>query len=469
VSIFVAVVALTVGLVAEMTGARVVSGSLETELTGVSIDTRTMEPGMLFVAIRGDRLDGHDYVGEAAARGARALLVDRTLPATGATAVIQVSDTIEALQSLGQAVRRRSGAKVIAVTGSAGKTTTKELIADLLAARFEVFRNRGNLNNHIGLPLSLTGLASGPDIAVVELGMNHAGEIRRLIEIAEPEVRVWTNVGDAHIGHFGSRAEIAKAKAEILENATGETLAVVNADDALVRESAQHFQGRLVTFGVEHPASVRALDVEDDGFDGVGARVQTPTASFEVRLGLPGRAHLLNALAAIAVAREFGIEPETMGARLAAARPLRRRGSSVRLANGARLVDDSYNASPAATDIMLRALAATPATGRRIAVLGEMRELGADSDQLHEQCGRTAAELGIDVVIGVGATGAQALVQGARASGMGEASTAWFPDAPGAAGPLRDLLRSGDVALIKGSRATRMEALVDAIQQAETR
>jgi UDP-N-acetylmuramoyl-tripeptide--D-alanyl-D-alanine ligase len=238
----------------------------------VSIDSRTIGAGMLFVAIRGERVDGHAFIGDAIGRGA-AGVVASALPDRGdGAAVIAVDDTVVALQALGRHVRRQSGTKVVAITGSTGKTSTKELTAELLSARYRVIRNRGNLNNHIGLPLSLTELSAGPDVAVVEFGMNHAGEIRLLVGLAEPDVRVWTNVGDAHIGYLGSRAAVASAKAEILEGASADTVAVLNADDPLVVEHAGRFPGRIVTFGTSPAAMVRAMRVTDRGFDGYRRR-----------------------------------------------------------------------------------------------------------------------------------------------------------------------------------------------------
>lgn len=465
----VAAVALTVGLVADATGGTVAQGAATPPFTGVSIDTRTIQPGMLFVAIQGERLDGHDFVAQAVEKGAAGALVARKVADAGSAAVIQVGDTLTALQELGAAVRRLSEARLVAVTGSAGKTTTKELIADVLATGHRVFRNRGNLNNHIGLPLSLTGLADGPDIAVVEFGMNHAGEIRKLVQIARPDVRVWTNVGDAHIGHFGSRKAIAAAKAEILEDADARTVAIVNADDDLVRGAAEDFPGRLITFGVERPATVRAVDVRDRGFDGVTARVKTPDQSLDLELAMPGRAHLLNALAAVAVAREFAIAPDAIVATLAAARAMTHRGSDVRLGRNIRVIDDSYNASPAAMDVMLRALASTPAKGRRVAVLGEMRELGDSSRDLHEATGRAAANAGVDLLVAVGRTDGEAIANGAIAAGLAGDRVRHVADAASAVAPVREMLQANDLVLIKGSRATAMDVIVRALEQAEVR
>ncbi len=420
----VATVAMTAGLVARAAGGRLLAGSEATAFASISIDSRTIGRGMLFVAIRGDRVDGQAYVGEAIGRGAAGIVVSRPVDPGGGAAVILVDDTVAALQALGREVRRRSQATVVAITGSAGKTSTKELTAALLESRYRVFRNRGNLNNHIGLPLSLTGLSAGPEIAVVELGMNHAGEIRTLVGVAEPDVRVWTNVGDAHIGHFGSREAVARAKAEILESASARTVAIVNADDPLAMAHTRGFPGRLVTFGLDPSASVRASRIEDRGFDGTAADVRTPAGTFRVELALPGRAHLLNVLAAAAVALELGVPPAAIASRAAAARPVRRRGSDATLRNGARLIDDSYNASPAALEAMLQALAATQTAGRRIAVLGEMLELGDAAFALHEACGRAAVRCGVDLLVAVGGPAADGLISGAVAAGLPAGSDA---------------------------------------------
>ena len=461
-------VALTAGLVIEATGGRLVTGLAETAFTAVSIDSRTIQPGMLFVAIRGDRVDGHAYVAEAVARGAAGVVVSESANGSGDGVVILVDDTTAALQRLGREVRRRSHARVVAITGSAGKTSTKELIADVLSAKYRVFRNRGNLNNHIGLPLSLTEMGSGPDVGVVELGMNHPGEIRTLIGLAEPDVRVWTNVGDAHIGHFGTRETVADAKAEILEAATHDTVAVVNADDALIKRHTRGFAGRLVTFGVDRSATVRLGRMTDRGFDGLTADVHTTAGTIRLDVALPGRAHLMNALAAVAVALEFGVDPSDIAARVAAARAVARRGAIARLPNGARVIDDTYNASPAAVLAMIQALAATATAGRRVAVIGEMLELGEAAHALHVECGRAAAQAGVDLLVAVGGPAADGLVSGAVSAGLAADRTRRFADAASACAPVVELVRAGDVVLVKGSRGTRTDVIADALVAGRT-
>jgi len=461
----VAAFALTAGMVAQATEGRLTAGAAGAVFDGVSIDTRTLQPGALFIAIKGENFDGHDFVDEAVRRGAAGVLVGRDLQPAGGAATIVVGDTLRALQSLGREVRRRSGARVVAITGSAGKTTTKEITANLLQARYRVFRNTGNLNNHIGLPLSLTELRHGPDVAVVELGMNHAGEIRTLVGIAEPDVRVWTNVGDAHIGFFGSREAVADAKAEVLEQATADTLVVANADDPLVMARVATFGGRRLTFGESASADVRATNVVDRGFDGTTTEVWTKGGPLALSVALPGRAPMLNALAGVAVAVEFEIPPQAIESIVATVRPVARRGASHLLPDGVRLVDDSYNASPAAVQAMLAALAATETIGRRIAVLGEMRELGDAAWDLHVACGQAAASAGIDMLVAVGGPAADGLTAGARAGGLPADRVLRFADSSAACEPVAALVQPGDVLLVKGSRGTRTDIVADYLRR----
>jgi UDP-N-acetylmuramoyl-tripeptide--D-alanyl-D-alanine ligase len=467
---------LTAGMVAQATGGRVLAGHPDRAFEAVSTDTRAIAPGALFVALRGDRFDGHAFLEEAARRGAAGLLVEAdarpaaaavTPPAAEPPAVIVVRDTLTALQSLALDVRRRSGAKVVAITGSAGKTTTKEITAELLSSRFSVFRNRGNLNNHIGLPLSLTELSHGPDVAVVELGMNHAGEIRTLIAIAEPEVRVWINVGDAHIGHFGSREAVARAKAEILEGATPATIVVANADDPLVMAHVSGTTARVVTFAERAGATIRVSDVIDRGFDGTTSTVTTPAGALRITVKLPGRAQLMNALAAIAVASEFGVPGPVIADHVATVHAVARRGAVSVTPAGVRLIDDSYNASPAAVRAMLEALRATPAAGRRIAVLGEMLELGDSAHDLHVETGRAAAAAALDALVVVGGPAADGLAQGAIAAGLLPAQVHRFADSMSARDAVAAIVRAGDLVLVKGSRGTRTDVIADRLATGE--
>ncbi len=456
---------LTAGMVAEATGGQLVSGDPGRVFDAISTDSRTLPPapasahaaGPLFIALSGPTFDGHAFLPDVIARGVAGVLVAVPPVIVGHAAVIVVPDPLAALQRLGHEVRRRSGARVVAITGSAGKTTTKEATAACLAPRFRVFSSVGNLNNHIGLPLSLLELRHGADVGVVELGMNHAGEIRTLVGLAEPDVRVWTNVGDAHIGHFGSADAIADAKAELLEGAGPATVVVANADDPRVMHHVSRCPATVRTFGFSAGADVRAVQVEDRGFDGTRASVTTPWGPLSIALALPGRANVLNVLAAATVALQLGVPAADVVRAAAALRALRQRGAVRDLASGARLVDDSYNASPAAVSAMLATLAATATVGRRVAVIGEMRELGDGAAALHTACGRAAGAAGIDVLVAIGGPAADGLIDGAREAGMTASQLFRFADSATAAGAVAQIIRAGDLVLVKGSRGTQTE------------
>ena len=437
------------------------------EIAGFSIDTRTIAAGDLFIAIRGDRFDGNAYVAEAVRKGASSAIVSDSALAgaeeLAGTPLIVVSDTIAALQLLANRVRRSSGAAVVAVTGSAGKSTTKEITATFLSARYRVFRNRGNLNNHIGLPLSLLELRMRPDIGVLELGMNHAGEISALVAIAEPDVRVWTNVGPAHLEFFGTVDAIAESKAEILERATSDSLLVANADDDLVMRHASRFAGRVRTFGVERPADVRALAVRDLGVDGTAAIVRTPVGEAEIRTPLAGTANLSNVLAAAAVAIRFDIPLEDIVERAAGLKPVARRGEVIR-AGGVTIIDDSYNSNPKALSRALALLGAEARAGRRVAIVGEMLELGAASGDLHRRAGEEAAQSNVNVLVAVGGRNARAVADGAMEAGMAASHVHYVENSQAAADLVATIVRSGDVVLVKGSRGIRTEAVVDRLK-----
>ena len=447
-------------------GGRLASGRADRELDRFAIDSRRVRPGDVFVAIRGDRFDGHRFVAEALGKGAAgAIVADASAlpPGAGAVAVV-VDDTVAALQRVARAVRRRSGARVVAVTGSVGKTTTKELTAAVLGTRHRVLRSEGNLNNHIGLPLTLLELRRRPEVAVVELGMNHAGEIRTLVRLAEPELRVWTNVAEVHAEFFDSVEDIADAKAEILDGATAATELVVNAADERAMARARGFPGRMTTFGVAVDADVRASEVTDLGLDGTRARLATPAGGGTLRTRLVGAGHVANALAAIAVGLRFGVPPAAALPTVAAFEPRHRRGEVARLSQGVTLVDDSYNSSPAALTSTLRSVGADRAHGRRVAVLGEMLELGDRAEELHRACGAAAVEAGFTQVVAIGGPPAEALAAGARAAGLpAEAVTTW-ETAAAAAPAVSRLVQAGDLVLVKGSRGVGAERIAERLR-----
>jgi UDP-N-acetylmuramoyl-tripeptide--D-alanyl-D-alanine ligase len=460
---------LTAGLIAAATGGRILRGDPSDAVGRVSIDTRTLQAGDFFVAIRGERLDGHAFVSDAIARRAAGVMVQdpSALSSAGDAPglVIVVEDTTLALQQIARDIRRRSGARVTAVTGSAGKTTTKEIAAEFLSARYTVFRNKGNLNNHIGLPLSLLELRARPEAAVVELGMNHPGEIRTLVGIAEPDVRVWTNVGDAHVGFFGSIDAIADAKGEIAESARAGDVLIVNADDSRVMERASVFGGRVVTFGVAARADVRATGVKEKGLEGSAARVLTPRGEVDIETRLLGLGNLANVLAAAAVAIEHDVPLEAIAERASRLGPAKHRGELLRLPGGVTLIDDSYNSSPAALKRALEVIGTATGSARKVAVLGEMLELGDLAPALHRECGTAAAAAGLNLLVAVGGPAAGQLAAAALAGGMNEGSVWHVGSATEAAALALERIRPGDLVLVKGSRGVATDVVVERLKE----
>jgi UDP-N-acetylmuramoyl-tripeptide--D-alanyl-D-alanine ligase len=435
----------TLAQVQAATGAQFLNGVLaDTVASGWSIDSRSVAPGELFFAIKGERLDGHEFVDAVLARGAVAAVVNEV---TSKGPLLLVKDTLEAFQSLARWARRQWARPIVAVTGSAGKTSTKDIIAALLAVRFRTGKTVGNFNNHIGLPLSILRLPGDAEIAVLEMGMNHAGEIRELTTIAEPNHGVVTNVGYAHVENFASIEGVAAAKRELIEGLPSAGVAILNADDPLVIQFGAYHAGRTLTYGFSPEANMRATDAEiaadHAAFTCQGVRFQT---------SLSGRHSVLNILAGIAVAQVFDIKPRELVAAVANLAPGKMRGER-KVWRGATVLNDSYNSNPEAARNMLDVLRTEPAE-RRIAVLGEMRELGEMSERLHRELGDYAVRAGIDVVVGIHGA-ARSLVETALKSG---AAATFFFDEPELAGDfLKDFVKSGDAILFKGSRGTKVE------------
>jgi UDP-N-acetylmuramoyl-tripeptide--D-alanyl-D-alanine ligase len=421
-------------------------------IAGWSIDSRTIARGDCFFALRGPVFDGHDFVASVFERGAAVAIVDHETGVSGLQMV--VPDTTVALQTLGRRARQLWGGTVVGVTGSAGKTTTKDTIASLLSTTYPTGRNMGNLNNHLGLPLSILRLPDDCKVAVLEMGMNHEGEIRELCAIAQPQIGVVTNVGWAHTENFADGIEgIARAKSELIESLPREGAAVLNADDERVRGFAKLHAGPSVLFGFAEAADVRAENVI---LTPEGARFRTLGVDFESPLA--GRHGVSNVLAGIAVAHVMGIAPEKLREAVKTLSPGKMRGErSVR--KGITIINDCYNANPEAMRSMLELLRDTPAT-RRIAVLGEMLELGREAGPLHRNIGKFVAEQGIHAVIGIRGAG-RWMVDGAIAAGLSSGAALFF-DTPEEAGEfLKDYLKSGDAVLFKGSRGVHVERALE--------
>jgi UDP-N-acetylmuramoyl-tripeptide--D-alanyl-D-alanine ligase len=373
--------------------------------------------------------------------------------------LLRVEDTMKALQSLGAAARRLWGKPLLAVTGSAGKTTTKEILAHILATRFRVMKSSGNLNNHIGLPLQLLKLEAEHDIAVVEMGMNHAGEIRALGMLAHHDLAIVTVVAPVHLEFFESLRDIARAKYEIIETLHPGGVAVLNADDDYVCQFGRDFKGKVVTFGIKRAADVSAQKIKLKGAEGSTFELVAGSVREPVSFPLVGEHNIYNALAAAAAAMDRGVTPSQAAVALSSIRPPEKRGQVLEI-GGATIINDCYNSNPRALEAMIDTLASMKAQ-RRILVAGEMLELGPTAEALHRECGQHAAEKKIDVVIGVRGL-AQALAEAACGAGI----QAQFMETPEQAGEwLAHNLRAGDAVLLKASRGVKLERVLEMLQE----
>ena len=452
---------------------------LQAVAAGYSIDSRTLKPGELFFAVRGERLDGHDFVEAALAAGAVAAVVSREQASRYAERqkLLPVDDPLVVLQVLGMAVRKLWAAspsgpgepgcgprprRLIAITGSAGKTTTKEALATVLSVQFNVLKSEGNLNNHFGLPLQLLRLECEHELAVVELGMSHAGEIAALARIALPDMGVVTCVAPVHLGYFESVAEIARAKYELIQALPPSGTAVLNGDDQYVSQFGRDFPGKVVTFAMHRPADVRAENIHHHGAQGSTFEIVAGDASVPARLPLLGEHNIYNALAAVAVALQCGVPLESAAAALLFLSPPDKRGQVLQLGE-ATVINDCYNSNPKALESMVNALVAMrPAdgerlSGRRIVVAGEMLELGKAAAELHRGSGRYMAAQKIDLLLGVRGV-AREMVDAAREAGM---QAEYVENAEAAGEWLARNVRAGDVVLLKASRGVRLERALE--------
>jgi len=423
-------------------------------ITGWSVDSRTVAPGDLFFALRGPNHDGNAYVDEVLRKGAAAAIAnERPTGESPKGPVLVVPDTLVALQRVASWARDQWGGEVVGVTGSAGKTSTKDIIAAMLASAMPAGKTIGNLNNHVGVPLSLLRLSREARVAVLEMGMNHAGEIRALCAIARPRIGVVTNVGHAHVENFDSIEGVAAAKRELVDSLPAHGIAVLNADDPLVIRFRETHPGKTISFGFSESADFRAKNVECTA---EGVRFEVGGVPFES--SLVGRHSVLNILTGLAVASIFGIRPGQLVGVVKQLAPPPMRGQRI-LHNGILILNDCYNSNPDAARVMIDVLRETPAK-RRIAVLGEMLELGRWSEALHRDIGRYVAGRGIDVLVGIrGAAGF--LVDAAREAGQAVDAAFFFPEADQAGDYLRQLARPGDVILMKGSRGTHVEQALE--------
>lgn len=443
----------------------------------ISLDSRSIRAGDLFIAIKGERYDGHDFVAAALARGAVGAIVHdrfpvdpqvmKATPKKAAPFVLGARDPLFAYQQLATHHRSRFDIPVVAVTGSNGKTTTKEMVASVMAHRWKILKTEGNLNNRIGVPQTLFRLQARHQGAVIEMGVDNLGQTTRLCEIARPTIGVITNIGPDHLEFFGSMEHSAQAKAELLDQLPLNGTAVLNADDGYFDYLASRARCRVVSFGFSPKADVRALDVKPDGRDGTIFRLLLPgkVRHTIVHIHVQGAHNVANALAAAAVGAVLGLPGAVIAQGLARFRPAAMR-SQVLVCQGIKIINDCYNANPASMTAAVQLLADTEGAGKRIAVLGDMLELGPGGVQLHEEVGAAVARLHIDDLIACGPLGRH-LAEGARRGGMDRAHITEVPDAAAAAAAVRGLARQGDIVLVKASRGMKLEQVVQALASAK--
>ena len=453
---------LTFSQLADMVGGRVVQGG-ELESSSVVIDSREVKPDSVFFAIRGERLDGHQFLEQAlaVARGAVVSQVPPSAPAD--KGIVQVSDTTAALQRLAKSIRERSDFLLIGITGSAGKTTTKEMIATLIGTERRTHKSWGNFNNQIGAPLCLDNVPDDAEVVVSEMGMNHAGEIAQIAGLMRPNVGVYTNIAPVHIEFFADGINgIAAAKRELLENLAPNGTVIINNDNEHVVRISRDFAGRKVTYGVNNAAEYRATNIRERGLLGTRFTLEAEGAKRELDLALPGRHNLDNLLAAIATARAVGISWDGIVRGVAEVKPAYHRGIVIPL-RGAIVYDDTYNSNPYALARTLELMTQADVNGRRIAVIGDMLELGEQELRFHRDAGRQIPRA-IDVVVGVGKR-TNALLEGAREAGFGDAQLHHFDNASEAGAFLKEFIREGDLVLIKGSRGVGLDKTVAMLEE----
>ena len=435
----------------------IIHGPGEADIENISLDTRTLEPGSLFIPLRGERYDGHEFLEQAAKKGAKAVLVNRDgeyhFPGIS---VIRVKDTLEAFHSLALWYRDKFSVDFVAVTGSTGKTTTKNMIAEVLGSKYNVLKTEGNFNNQVGLPATIMRLDGSHRAAVVEMGMSGYGEIRNLMRIVRPRVSVITNVGMSHIEKLGSREGILRAKMEIFEGMEREPAAVINADDPLLCEGAKGFNIPVIYYGVDN-GDYKAADIRLRGEDGISYALMAEGGRFEVNLALPGRHNVYNSLAAVAVGRLFKIGFPDIIRSLGTLKGEKMRLNILTSPGGIKVINDAYNASPDSMKSALEVLRYTKG-GRKIAVLSDMLEMGEFAEEGHRMVGTYAADSGVDILITVGDYSRYIACQ-AKEMGMDPSSVYYFESKQEADRLLGSLVEKGDVILVKGSRGMKMEEL----------
>lgn len=455
----------TAGEIARAMQGDVVSGDPRTRIAGVGTDTRALSPGKIFWALRGERFDGHDFLDQALEQGAVGVVAEadalRGRSFSENAVAIAVADTLKALGDLAGWWRHAHGVRVAVLTGSAGKTTTKEMASGILSLDEKTLHNPGNFNNLIGLPLTLLDLREEHRRAVLEMGMNHPGEIARLTEIADPDVGLITNVARAHLEGLGDVRAVARAKAELLDGMSPKGTAVLNGDDPLLMNEALRFRGRVLTFGLRGDNDMQAERIRDLGRKGIAFVLHYEEHEEEIRLNVPGRQNVMNALAAAALSTAMGVSIPIMVQGLAAFQGIPGRFSLLDLPGGGLLVDDTYNANPSSLRAALDSLAPlVRGQGRVIAGLGDMLELGRETVPAHLEAGRMVAERGVHEILALG-DHAEEVVRGAVEGGLPLERARIVQTHEEMANGIHTLLRDGDVVLLKASRGMRLDRVVE--------
>ncbi len=457
---------LSIEEVLKATGGKLLQGERNTVFKGISTDSRTLTAGELFVALKGDRFDGHHYAIEVLEKKAGGVVVEEDRVGDirwngyRPRAVIAVKNTLSALGDIAHDWRRKYRTPVIALTGSNGKTTTKEMIAACLETTFPVLKTRGNLNNLIGLPLTLLTLTENERVVILEMGMNIPGEIRKLTEIAEPDIGLITNIQEVHLEGMGSLERLKEEKGELFRRMRRDGTILVNQDDPRVRDLANYYPGQKITYGIEHPAEVMAKEIRIKGVEGTSFALILEREVTEVHLRLLGRHFIPNALSAIAVACLFGVDVKKAREALERFQPFPMRMEVISLKGGMTLINDTYNANPYSMELALETLVESKGEGKAIAVLGDMLELGNFTREAHEQLGEKVSRLSIDFLLALGEE-APAVVESAIRHGFPRERARIVESHSEAISFLRQRIQKGDWILIKGSRKMAMEKIAE--------
>ncbi len=447
-----------------------IHGSRDFTFRGVSIDSRTVQAGELFFCIQGDRFDGHDFISAVLAKKAAGIVLadakrlNRDVDANATSSfIIEVPDTLVALQDLARFYRSRIGAKVIGVTGTNGKTTTKEMIASVSETRFKTHKTQGNLNNHIGLPLSLLKMDTDHEVAILEMGMSAAGEIRLLADIARPDMGLITNISEAHLEELKTIRNVQSAKGELFTALESHHTAIINADDPLVLELAKTLRSKKITYGIENPADVKASNIRPRNNEGFDFNIRLFDQEFAVSLPFLGACNIYNALAAVATGHSLGLSPNDMVTGLGRCQLMGQRYEIIQN-ESTTLINDAYNANPRSMEESLNVLTQYKTSGRKIFVVGDMLELGDLSQSAHRELGEKVAKLSVDVLVAVGDLAAL-VAEGARQAGMEKDHIVNFASKDEAKAYLHQNLQSNDCILFKGSRGAQLEEIVQALTE----